>query len=46
MLQVPARVGVLGMSTIMFLGLMKLNIMGPGLSSSIKQLWQKEEEAK
>lgn len=43
MLQVPARVGVLGMSTIMFLGLMKLNIMGPGLSSSIKQLWQKEE---
>jgi hypothetical protein len=44
MLQVPARVGVLGMSTIMFLGLMKLNIMGPGLCSSIKQLWQKEVE--
>jgi succinate dehydrogenase (ubiquinone) membrane anchor subunit len=39
-LQVPARVGVLGLSTITFLGLMKLSLLGPGVSGAIKELWR------
>jgi hypothetical protein len=31
MMQVPARIGVLGLSTAMFLGLMKLSLGGPGI---------------
>ncbi len=30
-LQVPTRVGVLATSTVMFLGLLKLTVMGPGI---------------
>ena len=30
-LQVPARVGVVGLSGVMFMGLLKLSLMGPGI---------------
>jgi hypothetical protein len=35
MLQVPARIGVLGLSSAMFLGLMKLSIAGPGIGGEL-----------
>jgi hypothetical protein len=36
-------VAALASSTVMFLGLLKLNLMGPGLTPTIKQLWKKRE---
>lgn len=36
-----ARVGALASSSIMLLGLLKLNLMGPGLTASVKELWKK-----
>ena len=41
--QVPVRVGVLGLSTITFLGLLKLSLTGPGVSGVIKELWRKKQ---
>lgn len=34
-LQVPARVGVLGLSTVMLLGLLKVSIAGPGIGGEL-----------
>ena len=36
MMQVPARIGLLGVTGTMFLGLMKLSIMGPGIGGELK----------
>lgn len=42
MLPGVARVGALASTGIMLLGLLKLNVMGPGLTASVKELWKKE----
>ena len=34
-LQVPVRVGVLGLSGVMFLGLMKATLAGPGIGGKL-----------
>ena len=36
-----ARWGALASSTVMFVGLLKLNLMGPGITPTVKQLWKK-----
>jgi hypothetical protein len=36
MMQVPARIGLLGLTSTMFLGLTKLSIMGPGIGGELK----------
>lgn len=36
-----ARVGVLGVSVMTFAGLMKLNLTGPGVTQTVKDLWTK-----
>lgn len=41
-LQTPARVGVLGLTTVTFLGLLKLSLTGNGVTGTIKQLWKKQ----
>ena len=41
-LQTTARVGLLGVTGVTLLGLLKLNVMGPGLTESIKSLWRKK----
>eukprot|EP00955_Chlamydomonas_euryale_P107786 365800-Chlamydomonas_euryale.AAC.39 len=41
----PARVGLLGASAITYLGLMKLNLAGPGITDSIRGLWRRSEPA-
>lgn len=38
------RWGVLAASGITFLGLMKLNLTGPGITSTVKSLWHKPEK--
>lgn len=35
-----ARSGLLGVSVIMFGGLMKLNVSGPGVTETVKALWR------
>lgn len=37
----PARIGVLGMSTITYLGLTKLNLFGEGITETVKGLWRR-----
>ncbi len=44
-LAAPSRWGVLGLTTIAFLGLTKLNITGPGITATVKQLWTKPKKA-
>jgi len=39
MMQVPARVGVLGLSSVMFLGLLKASVMGPGIGGELASLY-------
>jgi hypothetical protein len=39
----PARVGVAGMTAVMFLGLLKTATVGSGIGGSIKELWKKKE---
>lgn len=41
----PARVGVLGMSVVTYLGITKLNLAGPGLTATVKGLWAKPPKA-
>ncbi|KDD76803.1 hypothetical protein H632_c99p0 [Helicosporidium sp. ATCC 50920] len=43
-LQLPARVGVLGLSVVTAAGLMKLALAGPGIGGTIKQLWSRPEK--
>lgn len=42
-IQFPARVGVAGMTAVMFLGLLKTATVGSGIGGSIKELWRKKE---
>lgn len=42
-LQTTARLGLLGVTGITLIGLLKLNVMGPGLTESIKSLWRKKQ---
>jgi hypothetical protein len=35
----PARVGVLGASALTFLGLLKMNVSGPGICQVVKGMW-------
>ena len=39
-----SRWGLLAASGITFLGLMKLNVSGPGITSTVKSLWHKPEK--
>ncbi|KXZ42626.1 hypothetical protein GPECTOR_129g556 [Gonium pectorale] len=41
----PARLGVLGMSVVTYLGIMKVNLSGPGLTETVRGLWRKPEKA-
>jgi succinate dehydrogenase (ubiquinone) membrane anchor subunit len=40
----PARYGMLGVTGVTTLGLLKLTIAGPGLIGTIKSLWKKPEK--
>lgn len=42
----PARVAVLGATLITYLGIMKVNLSGPGLTETVKGLWAKPQAAK
>lgn len=35
-----ARSGVLGVTAVTFLGLMKLSLMGDGIGGTVKKLWK------
>ncbi len=37
--------GVLGMSVVTYLGIMKMNLAGPGLTETVKGLWRKPAPA-
>lgn len=39
---VPVRYGLLGASGITALGLLKLNLFGPGLTDTVRSLWRHE----
>jgi len=39
-LQFPVRAGVAGMTGVMFLGLLKTAMFGPGIGGAIKELWK------
>lgn len=41
----PVRVAVLGASLITYLGIMKVNLSGPGLTSTVKKLWKAPEKS-
>ncbi|KAK3240528.1 hypothetical protein CYMTET_49636 [Cymbomonas tetramitiformis] len=38
-----ARAGMMAVTAVTLAGLLKLNLTGPGLSASVKQLWKKSE---
>eukprot|EP00636_Phaeomonas_parva_P018296 CAMPEP_0118853792 /NCGR_PEP_ID=MMETSP1163-20130328/2250_1 /TAXON_ID=124430 /ORGANISM="Phaeomonas parva, Strain CCMP2877" /LENGTH=139 /DNA_ID=CAMNT_0006786405 /DNA_START=88 /DNA_END=507 /DNA_ORIENTATION=+ len=38
------RMGVAGLTGVMMLGLLRLNIGGPGITQTLKSLWKKPEE--
>lgn len=42
---VPVRYGLLGASGITALGLLKLNLFGPGLTDTVRSLWRHEKPA-
>jgi succinate dehydrogenase (ubiquinone) membrane anchor subunit len=37
------RAAVLGASAVAYLGIMKVNLSGPGLTETVKALWRKPE---
>lgn len=39
----PTRYAILASSAIMFAGLLRLNLTGPGLTPTVKKLWKKKE---
>lgn len=41
---VPLRTGLLGVTAVTTVGLLKLNLMGPGLTATIKRLWKSPTE--
>eukprot|EP00877_Chromochloris_zofingiensis_P003285 jgi/Chrzof1/12958/Cz07g14015.t1_SDH4[v5.2] len=42
--RMPVRSVVLAASVITYLGMMKLNLSGPGVTQSVKALWKKPEK--
>jgi hypothetical protein len=36
----PLRFGLMGASGIAFLGLLKLNLLGPGLTDTVRSFWR------
>ena len=42
----PARVFMFGMTIVTAAGLLRLNLFGPGVTETFKQLWRKPEPAK
>lgn len=40
-LSAPLRAGMLGVTAISFLGLMKINAAGPGITQTIKGMWHR-----
>lgn len=43
--RMPVRYGLLGASGITALGLLKLNLFGPGLTDTVRSLWRHEKPA-
>lgn len=41
----PVRVAILGASLVTYLGIMKVNLAGPGLTETVKTLWRKPATA-
>jgi succinate dehydrogenase (ubiquinone) membrane anchor subunit len=41
----PVRAAILGASVISYLGIMKVNLAGPGLTETVKTLWRKPTPA-
>ena len=39
----PARFGMVGFTGVSILGLLKLNLAGPGITQTVKSLWYKKE---
>jgi len=39
-----ARGGMAGLTAVAVLGLLKVNLMGPGITSVVRQLWKKDEK--
>lgn len=42
---VPIRAAILGASVVTYLGIMKVNLAGPGLTETVKTLWRKPPQA-
>jgi succinate dehydrogenase (ubiquinone) membrane anchor subunit len=42
----PVRAGLLGTSAITALGLLRLNLFGPGITACVKGLWAGKQPAK
>lgn len=45
-MQATAKTGLLGVTIVTILGLLKLNVFGAGMTESIKSLWRKKKEVK
>jgi len=43
--RLPVRSAVLGATVLTYFGLMKLNMAGPGITQTVKTLWQKPAKA-
>ncbi|KAL4425151.1 hypothetical protein ABPG77_008256 [Micractinium sp. CCAP 211/92] len=43
-IQVPVRVGVVGLSALTALGLTKLALAGPGIGGAVKELWKGKKD--
>ena len=41
-----ARSGVIACTFVLFAGLMKLNVSGPGITETVKALWREKKEKK
>jgi hypothetical protein len=41
----PVRAAVLGASVVAYMGIMKVNLTGPGLTETVKTLWRKPQPA-
>lgn len=41
----PVRAAILGASIVTYLGIMKVNLAGPGLTETVKTLWRKPATA-
>lgn len=44
-LQLPARAGVIGLSAVTFIGLMKLSLTGDGIGGTVKKIWAGPQKA-